>query len=165
MSEHVRMDREWHLGGLPEPRNHSAETNGAHGRSPLAQEQVTARRLLALKPTQGAEFTAGERMDRGYAAFEPRDVQPGMGEIDLLPTEGAQLGRSQSMPEGQQDHGPIAVAISITARRLYQPLDLSLGEGIRGPDNGYWRADHGELFSLQWLEPGHAVMHSLDKFR
>src|SRR5262245_65603676 len=136
MSEHVRMDREWHLGGLPEPGNPHAQSNGPHGASPLAQEQVTARRLLALKPTQGAEFTAGERMDRGYAAFEPRDVQPGMGEIDLLPTEGAQLGRSQSMPEGQQDHGRIAVAIPITARRLHQPLDLSLGEVFADPIMG-----------------------------
>src|SRR5262245_56225813 len=126
MSEHVRMDREWHLGGLPEPGNHSAETNGAHGRSPLAQEQVTARRLLALKPAQGAEFTAGERMNRGYATVEPRDVQPSMRGIDLLQTEGAQLGRLQSRPERQHDHGRIAVAIPITARRRH-PI-MGIGE-------------------------------------
>src|SRR5205823_14709715 len=41
MAEHVRMHAEWHLRGLPEPRNHSAEADGAHGRSPLAQEQVS----------------------------------------------------------------------------------------------------------------------------
>src|SRR5262245_50347657 len=71
---------------------------GKSRRSPRVA--VTARRLLALKPTQSAEFTAGERMDRGYAALEPRDVQPGMGEVDLFPAQRAQLGRSQSMPEG-----------------------------------------------------------------
>jgi hypothetical protein len=38
--------------------------------------------------TQSAEFAAGERVDRGYAALEPRDVQPRVGEVDLLPAEG-----------------------------------------------------------------------------
>jgi hypothetical protein len=31
-------------------------------------------------------------VDRGYPALEPRNVQPAMDEVDLLPTEGAQLG-------------------------------------------------------------------------
>src|SRR5262245_14260381 len=100
VAEHVGMDGEWHLRRLPEPRNHPAEGNRAHGRSPLAQEQVTAWLLLALKSTQGAQFGAGERVDRGYAALEPGNVQSGMGKIDLLPAEGAQLGRSQAVPEG-----------------------------------------------------------------
>jgi ubiquinone/menaquinone biosynthesis C-methylase UbiE len=55
---------------------------------------------MSLKSTQGAQFGAGERVDRGYAALEPGNVQAGMGKIDLLPAEGAQLGRSQAVPEG-----------------------------------------------------------------
>src|SRR5262249_22245002 len=38
VAKHVRMHAEWHLGGLPEPRNHPAQASGAHRRSALAQE-------------------------------------------------------------------------------------------------------------------------------
>src|SRR5262245_43291499 len=94
MAEHVRMHTERHLGSLPEPRNHSAETDRAHGRSPLSHEDVAAWRLLALKPAQRAKFAAGQWVNRGNAVLEPRDVQPGMHEIDLLPAQGRQLRRS-----------------------------------------------------------------------
>jgi hypothetical protein len=60
-------------------------------------------------------------------------MQPGMDEIDLLPTQGAQLGRSQPMPVGKQDHGRIAMPVPVPARRLHQPLDLSLGEVLPDP--------------------------------
>ena len=56
-------------------------------------------------------YSAGERVHRGYAALEPRDVQPGMGEINLLPAQGAHLGCAQAMAKGQQDHGRIPVAV------------------------------------------------------
>src|SRR5215813_4980398 len=38
MAQHVRMHVEGHLRGLPEPGNHPAEADRAHGRSPLAHE-------------------------------------------------------------------------------------------------------------------------------
>src|SRR5260221_7503696 len=126
--------------GLPEPRNHSAEADGAHRCPPLAQEQVTAWLLLALKSTQGAQFGAGERVDRGYAALEPGNVQAGMGKIDLLPAQGAQLGRSQAVPEGEQDHGRIPMAVPIPPCCLNQPLDLSLGEVLAGSIMPIWAA-------------------------
>jgi hypothetical protein len=119
--------------GFAEPRNHSAEADGTHGCAPLAQEQVAAWLLLALKATQGAEFGPRQRVDRGYPALEPRNVQPAMDDVDLLPTEGAQLGRSQPVPEGQQDHGRIAMSVRVPACRLHQPLDLSLGQVLAGP--------------------------------
>src|SRR5262249_1302716 len=56
-----------------------------------------------------------------------------MGEIDLLPPEGAQLARSQAVPERQQDHGRIAMSVSVSARRLHKPLDLPLGEVLADP--------------------------------
>src|SRR5262245_46689085 len=94
MAEHVRMHTERHLGSLPEPRNHSAATDRAHGRSPLTHEDVAAWSLLALKPAQGAKLTAGQWVNRGDAVLEPSDVQPSMHEIDLLPAQGRQLRRS-----------------------------------------------------------------------
>ena len=50
--------------------------------------------LLALKPAQRAKFAAGQCMNRGDAVLEPSDVQPGMDEINLVPAQGRQLGRS-----------------------------------------------------------------------
>src|SRR4029077_6532215 len=55
-----------------------------------------------------------------------------MGEINLLPAQGAQLGRSQAVPEGLQNHGRIPMPVPITARRLHQPFDLFLGQVLPG---------------------------------
>src|SRR5262250_152144 len=63
-----------------------------------------------------------------------------MGEINLLPAQGAQFGCSQAMPEGQQDHGRIPMPVPITARRLDKPLDLSLGEVLAGSIMPIWAA-------------------------
>src|SRR5262249_26896613 len=95
---------------------------------------------LALKAAQGPQLAPAEWVDRGYAALEPRDVQPGMGEVDLLPPQGAQFRRLQAMPEGQQDHGHIPMSVSITASSLHQPLDLFLGEVLAGSIMPIWAA-------------------------
>src|SRR5262245_53135810 len=63
-----------------------------------------------------------------------------MREVDLLPAQGAQLGRSQAVPEGQQDHGRIPMSVPVPARRLHQPLDLSLGEVLAGSIMAIWAA-------------------------
>jgi hypothetical protein len=136
--QHVRVHAERHLGGLPEPRDHTAEANRAHGRFPLTHEDVSAWRLLALEPTQGSQFGARQWVNRGNAVLEPRDVQPGMHEISLLPAQRAQFGRSQSVPEGQQDHGRIAMSVAILACRLHQPFDLSLREVLTDPVMVIW---------------------------
>ena len=63
MAKHVWVHAKRHLRSLPKPRDHSAEASRAHRRSPLAQEYVPARLLLALKATQGAQFLSeGERL-------------------------------------------------------------------------------------------------------
>jgi hypothetical protein len=91
VAEHVRMHAKGHLGGLPEPRNVPPARSRTGNGLALARAEVDARRAVRCR---------GERVDRGYAALEPGNVQAGMGKIDLLPAEGAQLGRSQAMPEG-----------------------------------------------------------------
>ncbi len=50
---------------------------------------------------------------------------PAREKIDLLPAQGAQLGGSQSMSEGQEDHGRIPMAMPVVAGRFYQPLNFS----------------------------------------
>jgi hypothetical protein len=74
MPKHVRVHAKRHLGGLPEPRDHPAEANGAHGRSPLAHEEVSAWRLLALKAAQCPQLAARQWVNRGNAILEPSDM-------------------------------------------------------------------------------------------
>jgi hypothetical protein len=42
MAKHVRVDREWHLGGLPEALDESMEPNGTDGPAALGNEYVVA---------------------------------------------------------------------------------------------------------------------------
>jgi hypothetical protein len=128
MAQHVRVHAKRHFRNLPKPRDHSVEPSRAHRCSTLAQEYVPARLLLALKAAQGTQFCPGQRVNGGDAILGPGDVQPSMDEIDLLPAQGAQLGGSQSMSEGQKDHGRIPMAMPVVAGRFHQPLNFSLGK-------------------------------------
>src|SRR5262249_23244039 len=46
--------------------------------------------------------------------------------------EGQPAPRPQTVPEGQQDHGCVAMAPAVVLGRLYQPLDLALGQVLAG---------------------------------
>src|SRR5262249_12384778 len=74
---------------------------------------------------------------RGRSAlFDSADVQDGVFEVDLLPAQVHQLGGPQTMPEGQQDHGGVAMAPAVVSGGLNQPLDLALGQVLAGPIGG-----------------------------
>jgi len=49
-----------------------------------------------------------------------------MHEVHLLPPQPAQLGRSEAMPEGKQDHGRVPVAMAVVPGSLHKPFDLTL---------------------------------------
>ena len=46
----------------------------------------------------------------------------------MLPPQRAQFGRSETMPEGKQDHGRVPVAMAVAAGSLHEPFDLTLGQ-------------------------------------
>ena len=50
-------------------------------------------------------------MDTRRSALDPADVQAPRGKLDLVPHQVAQLHSPQAMPEGDQDHGGIAVTV------------------------------------------------------
>ncbi len=72
-------------------------------------------------------------MGAGCALLDPPNVQGGRFEIDLIPPQIDQLGRSQAMPVGDKDHRGVAVAMAIAPGSLDQPLDLVLGKVLAGP--------------------------------
>ena len=56
-------------------------------------------------------------------------MQAGLGKLDLLPLQVADLRGSQAMAIGDQDHGRVAMAVAaVLASAIHQPLDLALGE-------------------------------------
>src|SRR5260221_7754143 len=46
MPQHVRMQREWHLGGLAEPLDKMMEADGAHRSTALGDEDISLGRVL-----------------------------------------------------------------------------------------------------------------------
>src|SRR5215831_15542568 len=47
MAKHVRVDREWHLGGLPEPLDEPVETDGTDWPAALGNEYVGVLGVIA----------------------------------------------------------------------------------------------------------------------
>ena len=73
----------------------------------------------------------------GWHAFlGPADVQDGMGEIDLIPTQVYKLGRPQTVAEGDEDHGAIPMTPAISLGGIDQPIDLGAGQMFPGPIDG-----------------------------
>ena len=67
------------------------------------------------------------------ALLGPADVQDGLGEIDLIPTQVDKLGRPRTVPEGDKDHGGIPVTPAIDLGGTDQPIDLGAGQVLAGP--------------------------------
>src|SRR5215471_2082388 len=72
-------------------------------------------------------------MNARRPVLPPPHVQAGRLELDLFPPRVTDLGRSEPMTEGQEDHRPISVCLPITLGGLDQLLDLVLGEVFAGP--------------------------------
>ena len=87
---------------------------------------------LTLQTAKRAHLRPAQRVHAGGAALAPTDVQDRAIEIDLIPAQVHDLGRAQPVPEGDQDHGRIAVPVAVLPRRSHQRLDLLLGQVFAG---------------------------------
>src|SRR5262245_54217256 len=75
MPQHVRMQRERHLGGLAEPLDEMVEADGANWSAALRDEDISLVRTFTAELAQGADFIASDRMDGWRAVLGPADVQ------------------------------------------------------------------------------------------
>jgi hypothetical protein len=107
MPQHVGMDSEWHFGGRPKPRHHSAKGNCGHRSAAFTHEDISSGVLFALETAQGAKFDASQWVDGRDPILESIYMQPTMDEIGLIPAQRTQFGCSQTMPERYQDHGSV----------------------------------------------------------
>jgi len=129
MAKHVRVDREWHLGDLPEALDETVETDGTDWPAALGNEYVGVSRVIAAQLAQRPHLVTSDWVDAGHSVLDPVNVQAGLGKLDLLPLQVADLRRPQGMAIGDQDHGRVAMPVAaMLAGAVDQPLDLALGE-------------------------------------
>src|SRR5262249_55540006 len=129
MAKHVRVDRERHVSGFPEPLDEPVETDGADWPAALGNEYVGVLRVLASQLAESPHLVTADGGHAGNPILDTVNVQAALGQFDLLPLQVAHLGGPQAMAVGHQDHGRIAMPIAaMLAGAVYQPVDLALGE-------------------------------------
>ena len=63
----------------------------------LGHEDVAAAAIFALESPQRAHFLAAQLMDAGNAVLQAAHMDEPMSEVDLIPSQGAQLGDAQAI--------------------------------------------------------------------
>jgi len=136
MPEHVRVDGELEPGADGKARQHLAEACGGHGGAALGHEDVAAAAIFALESPQRPHFLAAQLMHAGNAVLQAAHMDEAMQKVDLIPGQRAQLGDTQAVPEGDQDHGGIAQAIAAPAAlgSRHETLYLLGGEVFARPN-------------------------------
>jgi hypothetical protein len=64
--------------------------------------------------------------------LDPAGVEDGAIEVDLIPAQIADLGRLQAVPKGDQDHGGIAMTVSVGFGSIDQGVDLAGRQVLAG---------------------------------
>jgi hypothetical protein len=108
----MRMDREWHLGRNARPSNHFGQASSREGCVSLADKHK--RRFgLTLQRPQGSQFIAQQGVCACYTSLGPPEVQMAGLEFNVTPLETTDLRGSQAMPEGDEKHRTVALAMAI----------------------------------------------------
>src|SRR5262245_56985208 len=117
MAKHVRVDGEWHLGGLPEALDEPVETDGTDWPPALGNEYVGVSRVIAAQLAQRPHLVTSDWVHTGDPVLDPVNVQAALGQFDLLPSQVAHLGGSQTVAIGDQDHGRVATRLKLRGAR------------------------------------------------
>ena len=75
------------------------------------------------------------------SVLDPANVEHGAIEVDLIPTQVANLSRAQSVPEGYQDQGGVPMAAAVGLGSLDQGVDLARRQVLTSPKLGVRSAD------------------------
>jgi SNF2-related domain len=87
---------------------------------------------------KGINVTVGVgRVVRKRALLDPPHMQDRSVEIDLIPAEVADLGRPETVAEGDQDHGRVPVPMAVGLGRLDQDFDLARRQVLPGPKSDW----------------------------
>src|SRR5262249_39145664 len=91
------------------------------------------------------------------------DMQPTVTEVEGVPAQRHELARPQPVPIGDQDHGGVAVAVTVVAGGFDQAVDLGVGEIFAGAEVRIAPARRGVAVycPLMWVAgPGRGVIFS-----
>jgi hypothetical protein len=125
MPEHMRMDREEEFRELAGARNELSGCRRRHRSASLSDEQIRRIRIVAPELAQCPELGPADRMRRGQAVLQSRDMHQAGLQIDLLPAHRHELRDPEPMPVGKENERPIARTVAAhLARGLQQLLDL-----------------------------------------
>ena len=91
VAKHVGMDREWHLGGLPDALDEAMEADVADRPTAFGNEHVGVLGVIASYFTQSPHLVTADRMYAGNAVLDAVNVQAAIGQLDLLPLQVADL--------------------------------------------------------------------------
>ena len=127
MPEHMWVDLEADLGFVAGAGEQLGEAGRGERSTPLRGKDE-GRRRLALQLSQRPQFIAEERMRGFLAALGPAHMHRAGLKRDRRPLQIAELRHSQAVPEADQDHGRIALAMAVAFDHLHQAFDLVLGE-------------------------------------
>src|SRR6516165_6366016 len=92
-------------------------------------------------------------MHAWHAVLDAGDMQEPMHQVHLLPPQRAQFGRSETMPEGKQDHGRVPMAMAVVPGSLRKPFDLTLRQVLPRAVMGVGKATSANcsLYRGWWL--------------
>jgi hypothetical protein len=112
--------------GLPgRALDHPGKPTVVNG-EPRSLTKTKGRRLaLTLRAAQRPQLIAEQRVRAGRPVLDPPDVTQHAIEVYLVPAQVTQLGGTQALPEGDQDHGSVPMAVSIGLGSLDQRLDFA----------------------------------------
>src|ERR1700683_4719652 len=144
MPQHVRMHRKRKLRLLRYPCDQLPKPRRRHRRQALRHKHIPTFHLLTFQPAQRSYLSPTDRMDARRPVLDPPHVEQSPTEIDLLPTQRAQLRRAQPMPVRYKDHCRIAMTVApAIARGVDQPLDFLDCEIFALPALAVWRQPPG----------------------
>ena len=93
----MRVDGKWHASPLTKSGNKRMEALRRDRAASLRTKYIGVGRLLALQATERAQFVALDRVDARRPALASAYVQASGVELDLVPLQITDLGRTQPM--------------------------------------------------------------------
>src|SRR5260370_42356944 len=124
----------WAFSSRPRPRRAARSTILAkpavvRGAPPLSLMKDVGRQFaLPLETSQRSQLIALQGMRVGRPVLDPADVEHRTVEVHLIPSQVAQLGGTQSVPEGHEDRGRVAMPVPTFLCSLDHGVDLGGSE-------------------------------------
>ena len=136
MAQHVRVDLDAEIGRDCCPLDHAGKTGRRERRAAFRNEHERRRSAVALVPAERPHLSAGQGMRGRRAVLDAADMECRRLEVELLPSQVADLDGAQPVAEGEENHQLVAMAVAIVLRCLDQALDLIGSQMFAGPQVG-----------------------------